>query len=366
MNACKRNLVVAMATSFLMSGAVRAADAPATSTPAPKDALRYQVVEMSGKVRVAEIGVDPKAPTGWRDIKVGEFLIAGQQVNTGLRARAKLVAVPSNPPTVMLIEPLTSVQISDLEFRKGAQGDEAYSRLQIGYGAVRAGVAEGSTRSNMEIATPGATLSKQGTDIFRIHYYSQNDWGMSLSDKGRGLIQAIQNRQAAGLNRGLPGFQSRFVRPGQSVNQEMLRTIETEVFNRFVNVNDLYGLTTGEIKLISLWGTGLNIRGLEGNIIELRDVTGRDGIINPEKQGAIVGVNNGTTLQLQQAIDRIKLNQRRQPRGNSAGDFGIGQGTVPVNVFHSAGKAVQTMATINHAAQKSAWMKAKGPVINRK
>lgn len=378
MNAFKRNLVAAIGVSILVSGSAFAADvttaAPTTPAAAPsaakKDSLRYQVVACDGKASVAAIGADPASDAGWRAIKVGEYLSAGQQVRTGARQVVQLVAVPSDPPTVIQIEKMSHVQISDLEFRNGDQGKEAYSRMQIGYGAVRAGVAEGATRSNMEIASPGATLSKKGTDIFRFWYYNQNDWGMSLSDRGRGLIQAIQNRQNFGITGGgLPGSNSRFVRPGQSVNQEMLRTIETEIFNRFVNVNDLYGLTNGDIKLISLWGNGLNIRGLNGNIIQLRDVTGTDGDmdgVNPIKSMFSTGVNNGTTLQLQQAIDRIRINQRRNPHGNNAGDFGIGQGTVPVNVFNNAAKAAQTLTRINQAAQKSAWMKSGGMGLNRK
>jgi len=367
MTTCKSNMTTAMAIAILTAGVVRAdaTSAPAAAKSAP---LRYQVVQIDGKPRVAAIGVDPKSNTGWQQIKLGDFLVGGQQVSTGLRDSLKLIAVPSDPPTAVMIEKFTNVQISDLEFRQGEQGKEAFSRMQIGYGAVRAGVAEGATRSNMEIATPAATLSKKGTDIFRIHYFSDNDWGMSLSDRGRGLIQAIQNRQ----NFGITGGQSRFVRPGQSVNQEMLRTIETEIFNRFVNVNDIYGLTNGDIKLISLWGNGLNIRGLTGNAIELRDVTGADGDMdkaNPIKSIFTNGVNNGATLQLQQAIERLNNRQRNQPHGNGGGDFGIGQNLVPINVFGNAGntaKAVQTLTRINHAAQKAAWKRAGGVNLGRK
>lgn len=370
MKPCKYMMTAALSTLILISGSAWAADPAPTAAGPRKDSLRYQVVAVDGKVRVAPIGADPKSDAGWRAIKLGEYLSGGQQVCTSARGTVQLVAVPSDPPTVLQIEKMSNVQISDLEFRNGDQGREAYSRMQIGYGAVRAGVAEGATRSNMEIASPGATLSKKGTDIFRFWYYNQNDWGMSLSDRGRGLIQAIQNRQNMGITGGgLLSSNSRFVRPGQSVNQEMLRTIETELFNRFVNVNDMYGLTNGDIKLISLWGNGLNIRGLNGNLIELRDVTGADGTmdpVNPIKSILGGGVNNGATLQLQQAIDRIKINQRRNPHGNNAGDFGVGQSTVPVNVFGNAAKAMHTMTKLNHAAQKASWMKSGGGGLGRK
>ena len=369
MNACKRNFVAAIGVSILWAGIAQAADVTTAPAAAKTGSLRYQVVACDGKACVAAIGVDASTDAGWRPIKVGEYLGAGQQIRAGIRNAVELVAVPSDPPTVIMIEKLSNVQISDLEFRNGDQGKEAFSRIQIGYGAVRAGVAEGATRSNMEIATPGATLSKKGTDIFRIHYFSPDDWGMSLSDRGRGLIQAIQNRQNVGITGGFLGSQSRFVRPGQSVNQEMLRTIETEVFNRFINVNDVYGLTNGDIKLISLWGNGLNIRGLNGNLIELHDVTGSDGGLqngNPIKALFTNGVNNGTTLQLQQAINQLNSRQHRQPHGNNAGDFGIGQGTVPVSVFNNAAKSTQTLLRMNHAAQKASWMKAGGGGLGRK
>lgn len=364
----KRMSMAAVTVSVLVTGSASSADVTTAPATAKKESLRYQIVEIAGKPRVAAIGADPKSDAGWNEIKVGDYLVAGQQVRTSMRDKVKLIAVPSEPPTVMLIKPFTNVQISDLEFRNGEQGTEAYSRMQIGYGAVRAGVAEGATRSNMEIATPGATLSKKGTDFFEVHYFSPNDWGMSLSERGRGLIQAIQNRG----NLGTVGTNSRYVRPGQSVNQEMLRTIDTEVFNRFVNVNDIYGLTNGDIKLISLWGNGLNIRGLTGDVIQLRDVTGADGDmekVNPIKNLFTGGVNNGTTYQLQQAIERLNNRQRNQPHGNGGGDFGVGQGTVPINVFGNAARAAksaQTLTLINHAAQKAAWKRAGSVSVGRK
>lgn len=307
--------------------------------------LRYQVVEVAGVVRAAAIGVDPKSPAGWHPVQVGEFITAGMQINTTFRAKVKLVMVPADPPTVIMIERMTLVQFSELRYEAGA----AKARIELGHGAVRAGVAEGSVRSDMQIASPAAVLSKKGTDIFRFWYYNGNDWGMSLSDRGRGLIQAIQLKQGGMTGGGLGGFNSRFVRPGQSVNQEMLRTIETELFNRFVNVNELFGLTNGDIQLISLWGNGINIRGLNGDIIKLRDITGRD-----------IGLDQMKTKEqlLTAGVDGLRLFQNlpfqtrdNRPRGNNGGDFGIGQGTVPVSVFNTASKAV-IQATQAHAKQQ--------------
>jgi len=307
-----------------------------SATPArAQSELRYQVVEVAGTVRAAAIGVDAKAPAGWHNVQVAEFITAGMQIETAFRSKVKLVMVPADPPTVIMIERSTLLQFSELRYEKGT----AKARIELGHGAVRAGVAEGNVRSDMQIASPAAVLSKQGTDIFRFWYFNSNDWGMSLSERGRGLIRAIQLKQGGTTGGGLGGFDSRFVRPGQSVNQEMLRTIETELFNRFVNVNDLFGLTTGDIQLISLWGNGVNIRGLNGDIIKLRDITGRDSGLDQMKTKEQLLTPGVDGLRLYQGLIPF-LKKDTRPRGNNGGDFGVGQGTVPVSVFNTASKAV--------------------------
>lgn len=111
----------------------------AASQPAVKTGeLVYEVVEVGGKVVVAPTGTDPYAKNGWTPVTKGQTIAAGQQLNVPMRSRIKMVARPADPPTVILIEQSTFVNIGELAMMDGA----AHSRIQIQYGAIKAGVAK--------------------------------------------------------------------------------------------------------------------------------------------------------------------------------------------------------------------------------
>lgn len=308
------------------------ADQNAPLEPEGKKDLRYQVFEITGKVRVAYFGADPESGDGWRPVVKGELLEAGQQISTSLRSKLKLVAYPSTPPTVILIEQLSLVGINDLQFKDGA----ARARIGLGYGAIRAGVAEGEVRSDMEISCPVATLSKKGTDIFRFEYRN-NRWSMALSPLGRGQIQAIQHRYSGivGGRRWTGGpMMTRNVFAGQLVTHAMARTIDTTVFNRNINVRDIFGLEDIEIKFQNVLGNGLGFKLLGQNLIG-NQIGGVQGQQSTNQQGTqsqqMQTMNTGnSSLQLQNAIDRLRGQGGVRP--HSGGDFGIGQ--IPLlNIF---------------------------------
>ncbi len=292
-------------------------DETPVSQPAAQDAsLVFEVTSVEGKVRVAPIGTDVMRDAGWTIVKQGEFIRAGQQVRVPIRSRVKLTARPAEPPTVLLIESSTTVSFSELELRDGV----ARSRIQLPYGAVKAGVAEGEVRSDMEIEAPTATLSKKGTDIFGMEVHADGRFTMFLSPQGRGLVQGILNQSSA---YGSSQVQSRFLTPGQWISQQMMRAIENMPFDQKVLVSDPYGLV-GADQLFAL----LNDRGGISFLLPtgsspwsiLGGPSQRDGLTtNPTTPGD----------SLQNLGSNLFGTGTGQIRGVPGGDFGIGQGALP-------------------------------------
>src|SRR5262249_43555745 len=138
------------------------------------------------------------------------------------------------------------------------------TRLGLGKGAIRAGVAEGALRSDLEIRSPVATLAKRGTWNFR--FYAERGTGqfeISLAD--RGVIDAIKN--ATG--------ERRVVLAGQAVGAAMLRWIDTARFITPVNVQDWLGLKGAELTFNVSHQTGLGVLLPGGDLVQVLSLTGR-------------------------------------------------------------------------------------------
>jgi hypothetical protein len=229
---------------------------------------------------------------------------------------------------VLLFEQGTLVGVTDLYLDKDQS--VAKSRVKLAYGAVRAGVAEGTTRSDMEIESPVATLSKKGTDIFRFEYRNGR-FIMSLSEQGRGLIQAIQTRSTefGGRDR----FQSRFVTPGQFVTQQMMRAIDNMQFDRNVNIADNFGLQ-GLDQMFTLLN---NHGGFAFLLPPGNSPLSGTGAQSPN----FPGLPHQPDAQNQQLLNQI-LSPRLLPTTprQPGGDFGVGQGTVP-GIFSVRAKTIK-------------------------
>lgn len=328
---CSAPMVSAQATSRPAEPPPAVPKASAATASAPAEvggeglaSLRYEVIAVQGKVRVSATGQDPMLDEGWTPVQIEDQLVAGQQVYIPLRGVLKLVARPADPPTVMLIEPGSLVNIAELSF----EGGVAKSRIGLAYGAIRAGVAEGTARSDMQIQCPTATLSKRGTDIFRFEYHNHR-FMMSLSEQGRGMIQAIQMQHGAF---GSQQMRSRFVTPGQFVTYQMARAIDNMQFERQININDLFGLIgTDQFMLMQhqlglgfLLPQGMNYAGLLDSPVPPRDQPGQAG-------------TDPLTQALQQGLNSSLFTPTR--RNQHAGDFGVGQGGLP-GIFDQS-KAIQ-------------------------
>lgn len=309
-----RRLLLAAWVSFSFAGTSAFAEqTPAAgSQPAADASLRYEVVGVQGKVRIGNVGADSATDEGWQSVKVGDLLGAGLQVQVPLRGGIKLVARPAEPPTVLSVESGTLLSISDLHLRNNV----ATSRIQLAYGAIRAGVAEGGTRSDMEIEAPTATLSKKGTDIFRIESHGSK-FLISLSEQGRGLLQAIQTQSTGYTNYN----RSRFVTPGQYVTQRMALAVDNIVFDRRVNITDAFGLMGNE-ELFTM----LNSRGF-GFLIPS---TAFASTFQPQpwQLNQAQGFNQ-FQRSTAQALNSLVGQLPRFNPGQTSGDFGIGQGSLP-------------------------------------
>lgn len=309
----RRSLLAALLGSSFAWTSVHGEQAPvAGSQPAADASLRYEVVGVQGKVRIGNVGADPTTDEGWNPVKVGDLLGAGLLVHVPMRGGIKLVARPAEPPTVLSVESGTLLSIADLHLRNNV----ATSRIKLAYGAVRAGVAEGGTRSDMEIEAPTATLSKKGTDIFRIESHGSK-FLISLSEQGRGLLQAIQTQSTGYTNYD----RSRFVTPGQYVTQRMAMAVDNIVFDRRVNITDAFGLMGNE-ELFTL----LNSRGF-GFLIPNGAFTGAFQV-QPWQLDQAQGFNQ-FQRSTAQALNSLVGQLPRINTGQSSGDFGIGQGSLP-------------------------------------
>jgi hypothetical protein len=297
--------------SILAWGAAARADVPPASGPSAKDTtLRYEVHDLEGKVRYGDAATcDPLKSEGWTLARKGDLLGPGIIIQVPFRSKLKLFARPAEPPTVMLFESGSLVMISDLYLKDGV----ATSRIQLGYGAIRAGVAEGGTRSDMQIESPVATLSKRGTDIFRFECHN-GKYVMSLSDQGRGMLQAIQSNVAG--YRG--GEFSRFVTPGQLVTQRLMRAIENVQFNRNIDVTDQFGLGNSD-KLFAV----LNSRGF-GFLLPAGKLPLNTLVPTPPPPPA-----QGTSAVAQAVLNTVVISPIQAVTSIAAGNFGIGQGNIP-------------------------------------
>jgi hypothetical protein len=275
----------------------------------------FVVNEVEGKVWIAPIGTDALGIDGakWVPLRVGDRIGRGSVVRSDFKAKAKLVGVPADPPTVMLIESGTVLAFEEMVVRNNRQ----QVRMSLGVGAVKAGVAEsGDVRSDMEIRMPTGTLSKKGTDIFRLEYQNGR-FHISLSEQGRGLLQAINLKFGSSGN--LITSRSRFVTRGQFVTQEMFKAIDHVKFDREININDLVGQTPNELLTL------LNNRGIAFILPFGDDATNFLGLPGFQRTGGDMGGMNGLTGTPIGSVRR---------RGE--GDFGVGQTVLPGTTLFGA------------------------------
>jgi hypothetical protein len=225
--------------------------APAATQPAIQSATQpaAQAAMQGATALVADVQghatysvLQPDGTYGPRQpVKKGDRLAAGTKIQTRYRS---FVVLTFGSDTVAKIDPLTEANVD--QFLKSPEAQNVV--LGLGHGMVRAGSVAPTLRSEMAIVTPTATLTKRGTFEFGLRYEAGTGrYYAYLTEEG--LISVLNVR--AGVRR--------TVEPGQYVTQAMIRWVETAVFDRWVPVEDLFGLTPNEVAFNSQLNTGRDV-----------------------------------------------------------------------------------------------------------
>lgn len=227
----------------LSGAAVRAQEpAPATqptTAPTERQALPAIALEVRGDVQHAPFG-----SSDWKPCQVGDEYPQETVIRTGIRSAIQLRLGEEEPHTAILIESASRTIISEA-FKTP---DTKRVRLGVGYGRVRAGVAEGGLKSEFTIDSPVATLSKRGTWNFGLFYERGTDrFEIFLLD--RGLVEALS----------VPTGERRQVLPREAVTEAMRRWLDEAQIRRNVPIPDLLGQSDIEIVFNRLRLDGLGV-----------------------------------------------------------------------------------------------------------
>ncbi|MFQ5805123.1 MAG: hypothetical protein ACE5I3_01595 [Phycisphaerae bacterium] len=221
-----------------------AADAPAAQQPsaAPvedKQPITARVIELHGDVKHA-----PLDSQDYKPCQLNDEYPERTKIITGVRSSIKLQIGDEEPYTCLLIEAVGKTILSEAYKTK----DTKKIRVGVGYGRIRAGVAEGGLKSDFTVDSPVATLSKRGTWGFTLFYERDTDYfDIGLTD--RGLVEAI-NRLTK---------QRRIVNPKELVTAAMRLWLDQVQFERNVAVPDILGQADMEIAFNRLQQDGLGV-----------------------------------------------------------------------------------------------------------
>lgn len=229
-------ILIALAAAF-----VGPVDAQTTRPAEEKtEQLKAQVVSVAGTASWAPAAASPTDKQAWKAVQVGDEYDAGTQIKTSLRSA---VVLTFGDDTVVKIERMTLASID--QFHKSATTKT--TRLGLGYGAVRAGVAEGALRSDFVVDSPVATLSKRGTD--GIYFYQEPRTGRFVISLARAGELEILHRIRQQL---------RLLRRGENVTQRLLDFILRSQIDRNFHFFT-GGLTNAELRFEMRNTTGLSI-----------------------------------------------------------------------------------------------------------
>ncbi len=284
-----------------------AATQPAQARSADAQDLKATCIQMKGSVEWAPLGTDPKDRDAWKPVELNGKYGSGVKIRTGIRSSALL---KFGDDTVVQIGRMTLAAIG--EYYKTATTKR--TNIGLNYGTVRAGVAETTgLRSDFEIDSPVATLSKRGTWDFEL-WVERGTGRFRATLAERGLIEILQKRT---------GRRQRIL-PGQFVTQAMLNWAATVKFTRQLVLTDAFAQTASE--LISYFRTNTGRTGLSPAGTPSMGVgTSLTG------QFKVQGTRDGLRIP---TISLINRPSRPQPQGpRFTGDASFGTGTVFGNFF---------------------------------
>lgn len=232
-------VVALFAFVMLGVGSASAQDQPTdpppatTQTAAPAatgdvQPIMAKVIEVHGDVKWA-----PLDSQDYKACQIDDEYPEKTKIITGVRSSVKLQIGEEEPYTCMLIEAVGKTVLSEAH----KTGDTKKVRVGVGYGRIRAGVAEGGLKSDFTVDSPVATLSKRGTWGFTLFYERDTDFfEIGLTD--RGLIEIINKMTQ----------QRRTLNPRELITSAMRAWLDQIQFDRNVSIPDLFG--QGDIGVI--------------------------------------------------------------------------------------------------------------------
>jgi hypothetical protein len=276
----------------------------------PVEKLTAECLKVKGMVQWAPIGCKSTDAEAWKPVKLGGTYSDGIQIRTGLRSS---VIFKFGDDTVAQVDRMTLAALS--EFYRS--GQRKRTLIDLDYGTVRAGVAEtGALRSDFQINSPSATLSKRGTWGFEM-WVERGTGRFSARLADRGLVEILQKSTG----------RRQQIRPQQWVNQAMMNWVETAKFERKVFVPDEISQTAEEVVAYVRTSTGRT------GLAPANGGAGQGGPVNSGSLAAGMAANDRAASQQQQllrsnqTLNVLSLsNALRGPRTipSSDGDFGTG------------------------------------------
>lgn len=268
---------------------------PATKPAVPEgaEAVSAVAVKVSGSVRAAPVAEAGQA-VEWRPVREGDRLGSSTQIRTGLRSSLLLQFGDS---TIVKIDRVTSATIA--QFYRTTQAQRV--RLDLGYGAVRAGVAEGAVESDMVIETPVATVTRRGTWDFEIEYEAVTH-RFRITGPEQGLIDALNQLTN----------QRQSLTSDEFVTEKMIRWIDSAKFVRQIRIFDAFGLDDSDNAFCLRKDSGMSVV-VPGGGYTIFNAAGRYDSRGPTPAAVSEGPTGGLT------------GTRDRPEGN----FGTGGGTIP-------------------------------------
>ena len=251
-------LKVMVTLSCLLSGVVAvgqeqpAATQP-TTAPAEREPVLATVIDVHGDAQHRPLQAEQ-----WQPCQVGDEYPQQTVIRTGIRSSLKLQIGDEEPYTAVLIESASKTILSEAYKTR----DTKRIRIGVGYGRIRAGVAEGGLKSDFTVDSPVATLSKRGTWNFGLFYERATDrFEVFLLDQG--LVEAFD--KVAGVRRELL--------PREAVTQTMRRWLDEAQIRRNVPIPDILGQGEIEIAFNRLRQDGLGVLDAAGGRAVLIDLS---------------------------------------------------------------------------------------------
>ena len=273
------------------------------SAPAERTAISAIVLEVRGDVLHA-----PLDSNDWQPCKVDDQYPQETVIQTGVRSSVKLQVGSDDTYTAVIIESASQVILSEAY----QTPDSKRIRMGVGYGRMRAGVAEGGLKSDFTVDSPVATLSKRGTWNFGL-FYERATGRFDIFLLDRGLVDAFS--KATG--------QRRSVQPREFVTQVMRRWLDEAQFVRNVAIPDMLGQSDISVAFNELSTSGLLVVNPEGGQVVLLDLT------SPPAQDQFAALARGSlALFGTAALTGVRPRTLTRPEGF----FGTGRGDelVPV------------------------------------